>query len=115
MPFDGVKELNVDQQIIAKAQDVLRKDGWCKHRLVDDANRKCVMGAIYGMGESWSFTLSPEMNAALFDEAEERGHPVPPTSTPFRSGHVAAAMWNNCVAETPEDVIDFLECVKARL
>lgn len=121
MPFDGnpEKKTSALERRIELAQAILEKEGWRRSSTGSPGAPKCLMGALfagelfYSAGPLSSISrlmrTMPALDKALQAEAKARG--IPDNGSTWGS----AVAWNDVRAESAAEVVDFLECVKARV
>lgn len=121
MPFDG-KNLNELQQVVLRAQDLLRRDGWTQGSYINLSGTRCLVGAIlwanhrHQMDADSLSIHSPVLSAALFHEAKARGALEHwPAYNNEACGAALAIGYNDKFAKDLEDALSFLDGVLTRL
>lgn len=84
------------------ARDLLRERGWTKHTYRDEKGRRCLSGALGGVGHSGHFQFLPETRGPLRREIQDR------------YGDTSVAECNDYIIRDLDEACDVLEAAAKR-
>lgn len=106
-----------DNELLEAAADLLEEDGWCRNRLEDEQQRRCVYGAILaadtGQAEWWGSASTLRM--PVYARIAERIQAHVGIAADVASGDSIANVvyWNNRIAKDGQEVVRVLREVAA--